>query len=205
MKLTITCKVHGDFEQEPAAHLIGKGCFNCAVEERAKLKQVTFEDFVHRSNSVHGNKYAYQKASYAGISQHTIITCPAHGDFKQIAANHCWRKCGCPKCAEYGFNPALPATLYVLVTPRFIGYGVSKTPVQRIRRHAGLLTQHGISILATHTYDFASGADALDLENAVKRKTKAHAIVDIAGFKTEALKTKFLPKLLKCAEKYHGR
>ena len=34
VKSIITCKVHGDFEQEPHGHLKGYNCPKCAIENR---------------------------------------------------------------------------------------------------------------------------------------------------------------------------
>ena len=33
-KVIITCLIHGDFEQIPGSHLIGKGCAKCAIAQR---------------------------------------------------------------------------------------------------------------------------------------------------------------------------
>lgn len=38
-KITIRCKLHGDFEQTPASHLAGRGCKKCGQESMAELKR----------------------------------------------------------------------------------------------------------------------------------------------------------------------
>lgn len=39
-KMTITCPIHGDFEQLPFNHLKGKGCSKCGIEKvRTKLSK----------------------------------------------------------------------------------------------------------------------------------------------------------------------
>lgn len=39
IKVTITCKKHGDFMQAPRHHLKGQGCPNCAIAERGYRKE----------------------------------------------------------------------------------------------------------------------------------------------------------------------
>ncbi|CAH9016852.1 conserved hypothetical protein [Vibrio phage 382E49-1] len=58
-KLTVTCRIHGDFEQTAGSHLTGRGCAKCSG--RAKL---TTDDFVNTSKKVHGDKYRYDKVKY---------------------------------------------------------------------------------------------------------------------------------------------
>ena len=44
-KLKITCKIHGDFEQIPKAHLIGQGCKHCAIIRRTNSRKMTQQNF----------------------------------------------------------------------------------------------------------------------------------------------------------------
>lgn len=91
-KVTITCPVHGDFEQRAASHLEGSGCRFC--NERQTL---TKEIFIERSNAVHGNKYQYDKVKYANVKTKVIINCPSHGNFTQTPQEHL-AGYGCPTC-----------------------------------------------------------------------------------------------------------
>lgn len=92
--VTITCPVHGDFEQRADGHL-KYGCQKCAVES------ITYdtETFIKKAKLRHGNKYNYSKTNYTYSKCHVIITCPKHGDFKQIANEHLCRT-GCPVCSS---------------------------------------------------------------------------------------------------------
>lgn len=93
-KVTITCKVHGDFEQIPNSHLKGKGCGKCGGSFKS-----TTEEFIAKSNSVHGReKYCYKKVDYRGNLSKVTITCKIHGDFEQTPSGHL-SGYGCAKCS----------------------------------------------------------------------------------------------------------
>ena len=99
-KVCIICPEHGEFWQLPQAHISGKeGCPKCANEFRGKLLRRTNEDFIKIANSVHNNKYKYDKCMYTTKRNKVTITCPIHGDFEQTAGNHI-RGTGCPKCKQ---------------------------------------------------------------------------------------------------------
>ena len=96
-KLTITCPIHGDFEQTANSHLQGNGCMQCAVEERAVNKTKTIEEFIQKAVKLHNNKYSYEKTVYTKGHSKAIITCPIHGDFEQTLVDHLSGR-GCNKC-----------------------------------------------------------------------------------------------------------
>lgn len=97
-KVKIICPVHGEFEQEPATHLQGKGCIKCGFAEMTKKLSRTNEQFIEEARRVHGDKYDYTKTRYVRKKDKVIITCPIHGDYEQTAHNHL-RGAGCPVCA----------------------------------------------------------------------------------------------------------
>jgi hypothetical protein len=90
-KIIITCSQHGDFEQTPHTHLHGSGCQKCVGRNK------TTQDFIKEAEKIHNGKYTYQKTIYVDSRLKLIITCPIHGDFEQIAANHLQGR-GCPMC-----------------------------------------------------------------------------------------------------------
>ena len=97
LPVIVTCSVHGDFNIEPSNHLAGQGCPKCG-QVKANMKNTkTLAKFIQESIKIHGNKYNYHKTKYTGVFSNIIITCPVHGDFKQIANNHT-RGNGCPTC-----------------------------------------------------------------------------------------------------------
>ena len=56
------------------------------------------ENFICRSNEIHGSKYDYSKIEYINNRTKVCILCPEHGEFYQTPAAHL-RKQKCPKCA----------------------------------------------------------------------------------------------------------
>lgn len=93
-KVTITCPIHGDFDQIALHHKKGSGCPSCS-----RRKRKTTESFIEEAMAVHDNFYTYGKTKYTNIQSKIIITCPKHGDFEQTAKAHLKQHQGCPKCA----------------------------------------------------------------------------------------------------------
>ena len=92
-KIIISCKLHGDFEQTPSNHLLGRGCHRCGVEKKRSNKY----EFIEKAKSIHGLCYSYDKVIYSNIDTNVIITCTKHGDFEQTPYNHLIGK-GCLIC-----------------------------------------------------------------------------------------------------------
>ena len=102
--MTIICPEHGEFRQDPYAHIHGAGCAKCYG--RYYNKQEAQERFINRCKEVHGDKYDYSKTVYTGHHNKVTITChqldefgEEHGDFVQEAARHV-NGAGCKKCAK---------------------------------------------------------------------------------------------------------
>lgn len=133
-KLTIICKIHGEFTQRPGAHLRGASCPTCGTISTANKRRVSLNDFIQKANLVHNNKYTYKKADYLTTDTKVIITCFQHGDFKQTPYHHLKGR-GCPGCAEYGFNQNKPGVLYYLKVTKnksvFYKIGITNLSVQQ--------------------------------------------------------------------------
>ena len=102
--MTIICPEHGEFRQDPYAHIHGAGCAKCYG--RYYNKQEAQERFIERCKEIHGDKYDYSKTVYTGHHNNVTITChkldefgDEHGDFVQEAARHV-NGAGCKKCAK---------------------------------------------------------------------------------------------------------
>jgi predicted nucleic-acid-binding Zn-ribbon protein len=93
-KGTITCPIHGNFDQRPDIHLAGHGCPTCS----GKLKK-NISDFIAQATTIHGGKYSYMGFIYEGALHKGVIYCQIHGDFEQCPNAHLAGK-GCPKCAS---------------------------------------------------------------------------------------------------------
>lgn len=99
-KVTITCPIHGDFEQFIWSHLNGRGCLQCAHDKRAQKMCLTTDIFVSRAKEKFGDKLLYHKTEYINAKTKVTVTCPIHGDFKQLPGHHL-KGTGCPLCTNY--------------------------------------------------------------------------------------------------------
>lgn len=113
--VTITCRLHGDFQQIPNSHLRGRGCPKCGEVTARRKGTTTLRQFLTRAAKVHGDRYDYSKVRYRTVRTEITIVCKEHGDFKQQPQHHLTGS-GCPACGRYGFRPDGDAVLYVLVS-----------------------------------------------------------------------------------------
>lgn len=96
---TITCKVHGDFQQRPNSHLNGSGCPECGNVRCKNALTKSQNDFIKDSIKQHGDKYDYSNAIYTGAFSNVLIKCnTCDNEFTQLPTHHI-RGSGCPKCA----------------------------------------------------------------------------------------------------------
>ena len=98
-KLTIICKTHGEFLQQPNNHLYGKGCYKCGLYEFINSRISNSSEFIEKSIKIHGDKYDYSKVNYTNSKTKIIITCKKHGDFEQTPSGHGGGK-GCNLCGN---------------------------------------------------------------------------------------------------------
>lgn len=98
-KVTITCPIHGDFEQIPSDHKTGSGCPKCKSDKQTKRQLITTDIFIEKAKTVHGDKYDYSKVDYVHNKSKVTITCPIHGDFVQTPNSHLQKR-GCQACTK---------------------------------------------------------------------------------------------------------
>lgn len=95
IKVKITCRKHGLFEQTPNSHLNGAGCPSCSGN-----KKKTTREFVADAIAKHSDSYDYSKVEYRGGHKKVKIICKVHNfEFSQEANSHL-NGCGCPVCAR---------------------------------------------------------------------------------------------------------
>lgn len=109
-KIGVDGKEHGLWYVNATNHLSGCGCPKCKAEKLSKYFASSKEDFIEKARKIHGNKYIYDKVEYKNNSTDVIITCPIHGDFKQVPHNHLQGK-GCPLCNESHLEEIVRNTL----------------------------------------------------------------------------------------------
>jgi very-short-patch-repair endonuclease len=92
-KITIICKLHGEFEQSANSHIRGNGCTEC-------VKTIwSTEKFIEKAKEKHGNKYDYSKVNYLSCDKNVVILCKTHNSFNQTPYNHL-KGNGCPYCVN---------------------------------------------------------------------------------------------------------
>ncbi|MEA3371429.1 MAG: DUF723 domain-containing protein [Campylobacterota bacterium] len=125
IKVTITCKDHGEFEITPEGHLTNAaGCPKCGHKLISVARSLSESDFIARVTEIHNGKYTYSDLVYTGIKDKVEITCPNHGNFWQTADNHLHLAHGCPKCYTEFSNSSEKHDRYT--TEQFIQKAVSK-------------------------------------------------------------------------------
>ncbi len=93
-KVTIVCKIHGDFSQIASGHISGRGCRKCGG-----TAPLTTDEFIRRSIVAHGNRYDYSFVDYKAATKKVVIVCTKHGPFYQLPPSHL-KGSGCIKCAN---------------------------------------------------------------------------------------------------------
>ena len=96
--ITITCPIHGEFNQFPYNHIL-RGCPKCGLKNMKDKKTKNLDNFIKDSIKIHGDKYDYSKVNYEGSNTPVEIICSRHGEFLQTPSNHLIGS-GCQKCAN---------------------------------------------------------------------------------------------------------
>lgn len=90
----IICRLHGEFYQTPRAHLSGRGCTNCAGNNK-----LTSNAFIVKAKIKHGERFNYDDVVYVNSKTKVLITCKIHGNFSQTPSSHL-QGGTCPECAK---------------------------------------------------------------------------------------------------------
>ena len=100
--ITITCKIHGDYEINIGHALNGQGCPKCRYIKSADSKRRSIKEIIELSRKVHGDKYDYSLIKeYKNDRIKYPIKCNVCGNvFYQAFNNHIKGKQGCPICGR---------------------------------------------------------------------------------------------------------
>lgn len=90
----VTCRIHGDFKISANNHLCGSGCRECWKQSW----RLTTEQFIEKSQMIHGNTYDYSCSTFITSRDKIDIICNKHGVFS-IRANAHLEGQGCPHCS----------------------------------------------------------------------------------------------------------
>lgn len=91
--ITVTCRIHGDFEISARGFSDGAGCKECYKISRRK----TQKQFIIDARAVHGNRFSYKNTKYIDKRHMVTVTCRTHGDFELLTGNHL-QGGGCARC-----------------------------------------------------------------------------------------------------------
>lgn len=99
-KLTVTCKLHGDFKVFPNNHVIGfGGCSACKSEAVSQRMAKTHNEFISESEAIHKGLYDYSETKYLRSNKEVDIRCRIHGVFRMTPSSHL-RGHGCHSCGK---------------------------------------------------------------------------------------------------------
>lgn len=113
-KITIVCKAHGKFKQDPHSHLRGYRCPSCGNVSIGNILRQTTKEFIRRAKKVHGGKYGYSLVDYKSRRKKVAIQCKIHGVFYQVAHTHL-EGCGCKECMKTHFKRIKTHTLKTFI------------------------------------------------------------------------------------------
>lgn len=98
-KVTIICKIHGEFEQKPSGHLYGYGCIKCGLDFLSNKFKDTLDEFIEKAKNAHGEIYDYSLVEYINSQTKIKIICKIHGIFEQKPNSHINGR-NCPECSN---------------------------------------------------------------------------------------------------------
>ena len=166
-------------------------CVPCTqkwVLENRPTMALTFENFVEKAISIHGETYSYSKDSYTKSSSKLEMTHLICGITETRLGNSHLQGAGCTKCADYGFSRQAPADYYVHAiiqegNNEIIAYkagiaGDWRQRIQTLRRHL----PDGLRIANLSSIRFSLGQDAWDFEQSLlKIGSIRHKVLDFQG------------------------
>jgi len=164
-KIDVGCPIHGEIQVYSDVHLRGGICNKCTGRDLGT------EEWINRFISVHGNKYDYSEFVFENLRVQGKIICPIHGEFLQTPGDHYHQESGCRDCADWGFNPKLPADYYVLSVSNnndeIVMYksGITNDLVRRLKEHKRLFDNNFLKVKLVDEYHFDVGQEAEDFEN----------------------------------------
>lgn len=143
-------------------------CANKATNDSKATKAAS--EFISKARAIHGDLYEYLLDDYVNNKTKIRIICKIHGIFEQTP-NHHLGGCGCPSCAEYGFNKNKPAIVYYLKIAynNTIAYkiGITNRTVQERFNTTDLE-----KIQVIKTWDYLLGAEAYKHEQQILKQYK---------------------------------
>lgn len=95
----IRCEVHGDFYQQAASHLQGRGCPACGLLIMSETHKDSPEKFINKALKKHGDKYDLSLCEYTRHDVEVEVICRAHSSSFSIRPDLLLKGQGCPVCS----------------------------------------------------------------------------------------------------------
>jgi hypothetical protein len=177
-KVDVRCTEHDIvFQITPDNLLRGKGCPLCGIASRVNTRKAQFDEMVPENErrfaedilKVHGGRYEYL-GGYRTKESLVSLLCKDHGEFKQKALDHIGG-CGCPSCADYGFNPAKSGTVYVMQDGELVKVGITNRAANIRLRNIKRSSSRNFSVVCSFNFD--QGHTARDIETALLRELRS--------------------------------
>lgn len=126
----LSCPAHGEYTQMASGLLQGKQCYRCS---RSQLNTSDMSDKLAEMAAIDGYTFIGFVDEYNGVHGKAEFQCIAHG--KWLCSINSFVSAGsrCASCADYGYNPSKPATLYALLSEceKRVKVGITNAPAHR--------------------------------------------------------------------------
>ena len=113
-KISVSCRLHGNFRSSIGNLFAGRGCPKCSRARTAKSRSLSNDDWIKKAKAVHGTRYNYDDTCYRGAHRKLTVICRKHGPFEIRASNHIAKKQGCRKCVPSSGAPTNESQGYLL-------------------------------------------------------------------------------------------
>lgn len=173
-KLIITCKEHGDFEQDPYSHINKSkpcGCPICGVISTNSKQRHSLEMITKLLSANTNSNISIDLSTYTNFKSKLKCTCKFHGEFNQTLPILIKSQYKCPRCAELskGWNRSLykdcPTIFYCLsISSDLYKVGITKN-TNIFKRYGSKDSLEIKKVIYETTFD--DGALAWDLERKV--------------------------------------
>lgn len=169
-KADITCTLHGNFKQTPAAHLSGQGCPKCSSKCNSLKLRGNTKGFIEKAKIVHGDTYDYSLVNYTLSKGKVDIICRKHGVFSQVASAHVGGK-GCSNCAVTGYSTARSGNFYLISNGSLTKVGITnQNPSERLFH---INNSSRLDFKLIEYFNFEDGSQALALETLMLKNLRA--------------------------------
>lgn len=153
IKSIITCRIHGDFYQTPAKHiLLNQGCPKCALE-REPYNKFTKSEFIKKlKNNISSLELI---SDYYGLKQPVIVKCNICNNIisEYTAWNILYNNC-CPECKKIETNKDITQKLNNIINGEYTYSNnekvLSENNLINIQHKCGYIISRKISIILRH-------------------------------------------------------